>query len=310
MKVLLIKITIILSACLVSCTLLFIIPINDSENYLMANQDKLQALSATSSPKIVLIGGSNLAFGIDSELISKSLGMPVVNMGLHAGLGISFMINQVKSHLNTGDVVVLVPEYSAYIRPEGSNTLIELLDLDKVAMEHIDLSIIETLTYYFPTYAQSKLVKLLRSRDLNDIRTNGIYFRSAFNESGDVIEHLRNDKGHLAADISKLNGTDYSLSVPETRIIEDFHKWCQIKGIELLISFPAYPETHFKEIEVFAAKIVLSLFKKGLTVISHPEEYKMDDSRFYDTLYHLNQTGRSERTLKLIDDIRIYGDYR
>ena len=86
MRVLLLKIIIILSACLVSCLLLFVIPIKDSQNYLMANRDKLHVLSATISPKVVLVGGSNLAFGIDSELISKSLGMPVVNMGLHAGL--------------------------------------------------------------------------------------------------------------------------------------------------------------------------------------------------------------------------------
>jgi len=285
-------------------------PINDSENYLMANQDKVHALSATLSPKAVLVGGSNLAFGIDSELISKSLGMPVVNMGLHAGLGISFMINQVKRHLKTGDVVVLVPEYSAYIRPEGSNTLIELLDLDKVSIKDIDLSIIKTVTHYFPAYAQTKLLKLFRSGDLNDIRTSGIYFRSGFNESGDVIEHLRDDKQHLAADISKLNGTDYSLSVPETVIIEDFHKWCHIRGIELLISFPAYPETHFKEVEKFAEKILVSLMKKGVKVISYPEEYKLDNSRFYDTLYHLNQIGRYERTVKLIEDIQGYGNFR
>ena len=37
-------------------------------------------------PAVIFVGGSNVRFGIDSESLSKRIGRPVVNYGLHAGL--------------------------------------------------------------------------------------------------------------------------------------------------------------------------------------------------------------------------------
>ena len=56
-------------------------------NYQASLIDKVQRLESIHEPKIVLIGDSNLAFGIDSEKIEEAFDMPVVNMGLHGGLG-------------------------------------------------------------------------------------------------------------------------------------------------------------------------------------------------------------------------------
>ena len=52
-------------------------------NYQAATQDKVRLLKQTKGPKIVLIGNSNLAFGIDSAQIEQAFGMPVVNMGVN-----------------------------------------------------------------------------------------------------------------------------------------------------------------------------------------------------------------------------------
>ena len=58
------------------------------DNYLAAVLEKDRLIRSTPSPKIVLVGGSNLAFGIDSKKIEDSLGLRVVNMGLYAKLGL------------------------------------------------------------------------------------------------------------------------------------------------------------------------------------------------------------------------------
>ena len=50
-------------------------------------------------PKIILIGNSNLAFGIDSEKIENSVGMPVVNLGLHGSLGNEFHESMAKKYI-------------------------------------------------------------------------------------------------------------------------------------------------------------------------------------------------------------------
>ena len=43
--------------------------------------DKVDRLESVEGAKIVLIGDSNLVYGIDSKLIEEQLGIPVVNMG-------------------------------------------------------------------------------------------------------------------------------------------------------------------------------------------------------------------------------------
>ncbi|HPG73671.1 MAG TPA: hypothetical protein PLM49_05215, partial [Bacteroidales bacterium] len=59
--------------------------------------DKHKRIDSIKSPKIIFAGGSNLPFGIDSKMIQDSLHTPVVNLGLHAGLGLDFMLNELQN---------------------------------------------------------------------------------------------------------------------------------------------------------------------------------------------------------------------
>ena len=86
----------------------------DYSGYAAAIIDKMQILADAGSPKIVFIGGSSLAFGLDSQEIEKNTGITVVNMGLHANLGLRFMTEQVKEYLAPGDIVVISPEYEYF----------------------------------------------------------------------------------------------------------------------------------------------------------------------------------------------------
>ena len=69
--------------------------------------DKVQRLENLHEPKIVLIGDSNLAFGIDSEKIEEAFGMPVVNMGLHGGLGNAFHEEMTRLNVTEGDIYII-----------------------------------------------------------------------------------------------------------------------------------------------------------------------------------------------------------
>ena len=72
-------------------SLVWLIPI-DKNNYLMAYKSKTARLITCPTPRIVFIGGSNLAFGLDSHMIEDSLHCHVVNMGLHGGIGIRYPV--------------------------------------------------------------------------------------------------------------------------------------------------------------------------------------------------------------------------
>ena len=58
--------------------------------YFEAYSQKDKLLKETPSPRIVFVGGSSLAFALDSKRISDSIGLPVINTALHAGMGMKF----------------------------------------------------------------------------------------------------------------------------------------------------------------------------------------------------------------------------
>ena len=76
-------------------------------NYQAALIDKNERLCSIDGPKIVLVGNSNLAFGIDSRALEEAFGMPVVNMGMHGGLGNAFNEQAAVQNVCKGDIVIL-----------------------------------------------------------------------------------------------------------------------------------------------------------------------------------------------------------
>ena len=81
--------------------------------FVAALGDKYERLLAADSEKIVVVGGSSVAFGLDSKLMEEKTGIPVVNFGLYAALGTKLMLDLSLPHINEGDTVVIAPELDA-----------------------------------------------------------------------------------------------------------------------------------------------------------------------------------------------------
>lgn len=80
-------------------------------NYLAALIDKDERLKSVTGPRMIFVGGSGLAFGIDSHFLRERYPYEPINYGLHAFLGGDFMLRHVRDHLRSGDVVVLCFEH-------------------------------------------------------------------------------------------------------------------------------------------------------------------------------------------------------
>lgn len=80
----------------------FIIGRQYNDNYDAALVDKVDRLKSITEPKIILVGDSNVAFGINSKKIEEELGMPVVNLGLHGALGNAFHEQIAKLNIGGG----------------------------------------------------------------------------------------------------------------------------------------------------------------------------------------------------------------
>lgn len=266
--------------------------------------DKVDRLNSIDEPKIVLIGNSNLAFGINSELIEEEIGMPVVNMGLHGGAGNAFHEEMSKYNVTPGDIYIIC--HSEY---DDNNEIGDTMTAWTSIENHFNLWRIlrkedaKTMAKAFPVYLKKSLN--LYSSGTGNQDPGGIYARSAFNEYGDVAV-LR--EGSVYA-------TEETVDVPEigkltTERINELYEYLTERGAYLLVAgFPIGNGSVTADVKEYVD------FQQTLTdeldcpVISNYVDYMLDYSYFYDYNYlHLNSEGADIRTYQLISDIRRWQD--
>ena len=109
----LLSLLIILSPLIFSVSLAIFTPPVFSESFFGVLDEKVERLDSIEEEKIVVIGGSSVAFGVNSELIERYTEMPVVNFGLYASLGTKLMLDLSRKSINSGDIVIIAPEMDA-----------------------------------------------------------------------------------------------------------------------------------------------------------------------------------------------------
>lgn len=271
-------------------------------NYMAALIDKNERLCSIDEPKIVLVGNSNLAFGIDSKMIEDAMGMPVVNMGMHGGIGNPFNEQAAVQNIHEGDIVILsysnFDDYDVIKNPELAWITIENhLELWK----YIRLKDWPQMIEAYPTYLKDCLD--LWTQGLGNMDSGDEYSRLQFNEYGDNIY----DRPSLTSeeDLSEV----HIPSIGEATIlrINWLNKKLQDEGATLLIT--AYPTPVVKETPSYDEYVAFSDKIEGLVdcpVISRYEDYRLDSSLFYNTYLHLNNEGVKVRTSMLIEDLSKY----
>ena len=139
---------------------LFLLPtVVESDNMIYASIEKRNRIKNIDSPKMVFIGGSSMAFGLDSKVVEEKLGYPVVNMGLHAGIGLRYMVLEVAPYLKKGDIVIIGAEYDHFDNSTfygGEILPILLFDINK---DYEKLDFMNTI-YLFPEIAHYSLRKV------------------------------------------------------------------------------------------------------------------------------------------------------
>ena len=96
----------------------FLQPSYYGEAYYAELADMYDRLYETQGKKIVIVGGSNVAFGVNGELLEESLRQmdqhyTVCPFGLYAAVGTSAMLDLSADALGEGDVVILAVEPSS-----------------------------------------------------------------------------------------------------------------------------------------------------------------------------------------------------
>jgi hypothetical protein len=277
----------------------------DREDYLAIIGTKMARLENTPSPKIVFVGGSNLAFGLDSRLVEEQLGYHVVNMGLGHNMGLHLMLDLVAPRIHTGDIVVLVPEYSFFYGGlEGDELLLNVLEIYPAGFRYVrSPRQIREIAAHVPLYARFKITRFLKRWGKKpDPRC--VYCPRAFNEYGDTVAHLDKHSQDVAHMVDFLNASG-EVDIEAIEVINAFAHQVEMQGARSVFMFPCIPGPHYElrreAIERLHAQILahlhMSLFSTP-AASTYPVEY------FYDWVYHLNRQGRTVRTERMIEDLR------
>tara|TARA_R110000744_G_scaffold31677_2_gene74358 strand:+ start:1130 stop:2797 length:1668 start_codon:yes stop_codon:yes gene_type:complete len=293
-------------ACLVGTLCYLALHINPKyENeYVAAIAPKLQKLKAIKIKKIVIIGGSNASFGIDSNLMQESLGIPVVNMALHGGLPLKFTIEQVKRYLNKGDILILSKEYSGIKDQYWSKMSgIELpkivtYDFSQLAAILNDRELFESTTSGIFNTIKSYIIKYPFK---NERKNNSVYSLEAFDGDNLKEEFIIGsfDKKIEPHKLPKI--TSNLLLINE---LSSYNKFLKDKGVEFYLTPPVIIEGYYEneEIEIFMKS--LSNYT-GIPLLNKQKVYTYKKKYFFNSHYHTNKQGRRIRTNSLIEDITL-----
>ena len=291
----------LLSAALVFALHFFVIGNQNLGSFQAALLDKTERLRSIGEPKIILIGNSNLAFGVDSQRIQEALGMPVVNMGLHGGLGNAFLENMVKLGVSEGDIVVVC--HSDYdddgTIPDPALAWITV-EMHPEFWKLIPAKAIPQMLKAYPGYLYSSAVRFLTGSPKNVPETGTSYSRAGFNAFGDVC--VRGEDSFVF--------TEGSVVVPQVgeetaARLNALNHYILSRGATMVVAGYPIGSGEFTpaeaEFDAFEAQLREAL---DCPVISQFADYFIPYSCFYDTVFHLNDVGVKLRTGQLIADLQ------
>ncbi len=230
---------------------------NSAPDYMEAIIDKHSAVKKASTPKLIFCGGSNLAFGIDSHKIQDSIGLPVINLGLHASLGLAFILNEIKDLAKKNDIIIFSLEY--YISMDGDFNLqkhtAQFFPYSYKYFSKSYFSILKSiLVEELPKNLRSNIENLTQSDNIN-YDTTIVYSRDAFNQHGDVTKHLNKPIPE------KFNYySNYKYAYWEgIKYLNEFAIYAKDNGINIYFLYPAFPQS-----EYIKNKKVIQLFSKDI----------------------------------------------
>lgn len=267
--------------------------------YNAALLDKLSRLKNVEGPKIVLLGNSNVAFGFQSETIEKELGMPVVNMGLHGGLGNAFHEKLAKINVCEGDIYIICHsdfggDGTVLNKPLAWNAIENHFEL----WQCLSFKDIGAMMKEYSIYLKKCLD--LWVNDSGNQMEEGIYSRQSFNLYGDIAVKREGSIFSFKSSVEPPIINDITINR-----INELYVWLDNKGATLLVA--GYPigkgELTAPEDEFVAAQEKLKK-KLSCPFISDYRDYMYDYDLFYNTEYHLNDEGAALRTQQLIADLK------
>lgn len=293
-------------------------------------EKKIDIAQKPSSGRLVIISGSNGLFGINSDVISKDIGKPVINLAIHAGLDLGYYRMLLDKVLRRDDVVIMPLEYSYY----GKKDMFTEWQVNNIlawGKEYLDwMSLSDKVDFFIHTPASRVVDGLLSpsvdkfdseekvSEYIPEGKDYGLDYRS-LNTYGDLnldrpsakaVKDLILNKQKNAATLSYGKSSSY-ISDYTYNQLELIRRLVYSRGARMYLSWPASMETEYfnkndTQAVSFTNDIKRKLELRGYHFVCSPFDSNLNQRLFLDTYYHLTSSGarlRSEAMSKCLHGI-------
>ena len=297
---------IVLCFSMVLCLFIFLLPYSNN-HFILRQFTKMEAVSNPERGRaVILLGGSNVTFGFDSQRLEEKVGIPVINAALGAGLGLKMILDDCLPRIKSGDILVLSPEYEHFFGSTayGGADMTYLFYLRSCQYPgSISLEQIKIILENTPSFVNYKWECLYR-RIRNKTNSEGPYFYTSYNERGDVCWHWTHDtlttyKAHQDIIHGEFNSKYFHYMIKQLKALEN-------EDVKVLLIPPAFAYSAYRKNQRIIKEISDSLDANGYAFIIPPVECAYNDSLFYNTMYHLNYKGVIKRTENLAQNLKKY----
>lgn len=247
---------------------------------------KTAMLASCNEEKIVLLGGSSVLYGFNTDEIQRRLGKPTFNAGVNVGLGFRYLLDHIEPHLKPGDHVLLPLEFNQYTNPRyyvfgfGIDTFVhrEYWKNCRKYRRKWKLLLI-SLKHARSSATPEKLAR----RKVATLTETGCYLG--------LDTQLR--------DPATLKAIPFPETFQETDTMKEiaaFMTRCQANNIRVTLLPPVF---YAREVNTAYLEKLYAYFGETIS----PELFRLEASEVYDSVYHANQIGQIRVTNRLIEQL-------
>ena len=266
---------------------------------------KHDAVARVDGPKLVVTGGSGVLYSVRARDLSRELGIPVVNGGLHAGLGRQYILHEVRKLVRPGDTLVLALEYELYVSDEHDATLLDyLVSYDPGYLFRMDgrERLHDVLALPFARLANPYLGKVFGGF------TPWPFYLTA---EGDVLGNNSVMKLDYMRQNLAVGFPDIGAPTPAARDdLRAFAEWARANGVRVLTIHPVsvFRDAYLEDPRYAQAFEKLAALHQslGIPYLDGWMDSLMHSGLFFDTVYHTTELGSAIRTRHLARLLRPY----
>ena len=291
----------------------FGLPVQFGDTFMGELKSKYERLKETSGKRIVLVGGSGVAFDCDSALMDDFFpSYEIVNFGMYAGLGTKAVMDLSENYIHEGDIVILSPEQSEQTFSDYFNGeyMWQAADGAFGMLRDLKSENFEAMLGNFPRFALEKLNYVMKGQKP---QTDSIYQKKSFNTYGDIeLDTCRENILPNGYDVNqKVRFTEDVVQPEFMDYMNDWAKRLEKKGAVVWYRYCPVNKLSVEDMDDLAAYDVFLRQKLDFPVIGNLENSLMEAEWFFDTNFHLNQPGKEVNTVQLIRDMKaMLGDDR